>query len=39
MEKLMNNEQFNDYFKKIYKEEQLKLISERLNNLSESEQV
>lgn len=39
MEKLMNNNQFNEYFNKLYKEEQLKLISKRLNNLSESEQV
>jgi hypothetical protein len=39
MEKLMNNNQFNEYFDKIYKEEQLKLISQRLNSLSESEQV
>jgi hypothetical protein len=39
MEKLMNNNQFNEYFNKLYKEEQLKLISQRLNSLSESEQV
>jgi len=39
MEKLMNNNQFNEYFDKVYKEEQLKLISQRLNSLSESEQV